>query len=191
MNPRNLKIKTITKRNQHPRKSVLPTLEKSKVASTPGLSIIFDDDDILSVIDKHQFGRTLSVTEEGIFMVRLGVFHASDKGSLEEDAICCTIPSKADSTQQITAIFNIPKTSARFLDTVILKAARPFSIKPVPGSLILERHGYPLGIPLKYDSVREDDMTVLVRTGLRKNVPRQFKAYFDVLSIQIEVMFVN
>lgn len=183
----------MNRNRNHPkkaRKSLLPPIEKATVASTPGRSIMFDDDDILTVIDKHQFGRTLPVKDEGIFTVRLGVFHASDKGSLEENAICCAIPTRSDCEQQITAAFDIPEASARFLDTIILKAAQPFFIKPVPGSLTLERHGYPLGIPLKYDSVREDDMTVLVRTGLRKNVPRQLKAYFDVLSIQIEVMFV-
>ncbi len=186
----------MNRNRNHPkkaRKSLLPPIEKVTVASTPGRSIMFDDDDTLTVIDKHQFGRTLSVTEEGIFTVRLGVFHASDKGALEEAAMSCAIPAKADFSQQVTAVFNIQEASARFLDTVILKAARPFFIKPVPGSLILERHGYPFGIPLKYDSVREDDMTVLVRTGLRKNVPRQsqYKAYFDLLSVQIEVIFVN
>lgn len=190
MKPRNRKIKNITEHSsQNRRKSVLPSLEKAKATLTPGLSIMLDDDDILTVIDQQYYGRTFVVRDEGIYTVRLGTFHNMNKGALEEAAVFCTIPTRSDYEQQITAAFDIPEASARFLDTIILKATRPFSVKLIPGSPVLERHSRQWGIPLKYDSVRADDMVIMVRTGLRKNVPSQYKIYFDVLSIQLEIVF--
>lgn len=190
MKPRNRKIKNITEySSQSRRKSVLPGLEKAKAASTPGLSIMLDDDDILTVIDRQYYGRIFVVKDEGIYTVRLGAFHNMNKGALEEAAIFCAIPTRSDCEQQITAAFDIPEASARFLDTIILKATRPFYVKLIPGSPVLERHSRQWGIPLKYDSVRADDVVIMVRTGLRENVPSQHKIYFDVLSIQLEIIF--
>lgn len=182
----------MNRNRNHPkkvRKSLLPPIEKVAVASTPGRSIMFDDDDILTVIDKQHFGRKFFVESGGIYTVRLGVFHDTDKGALEEAAMFCAIPTRAAYEQQITAVFIIPEASARFLDAVILQATRPFAVRVITGSPILERHDNQWGVPLKYDSIRESDMTILARTGLRKNVPNQFRAFFDVLSIQIEIVF--
>lgn len=190
MKLRNRKIKNITEySSQNRRKSVLPGLEKAKAASTPGLSIMLDDDDILTVIDQQYYGRTFVVKDEGIYTVRLGAFHNMNKGALEEAAVFCTIPTRSDYEQQLAAAFDIPEASARFLDAIILKATRPFSVKLIPGSPVLERHSRQWGIPLKYDSVRADDVVIMVRTGLRKNVPSQYKIYFDVLNIQLEIIF--
>lgn len=189
MTPRICKIKSITKSNKKSCKSVLPTLEKVKAVSTCEPSTILDDDGILMVMDKRYYGRTFSVKDEGIYTVRLGAFHNMDKGALEEAAMFCAIPEKAAYEQRITAAIDIPGASARFLDSIILKAARPFTIRLIPGSPILERHAHPWGVPLKYDSIKADDLTILVRTGLRKHIPSQYRAYFDVLSIQIEVVF--
>lgn len=182
----------MNRNRNHPkkvRKSLLPPIEKVTVTSTPGLSIMFDDDDILTVIDKQHFGRKFFVESGGIYTVRLGVFHDTDKGALEEAAMFCAIPTRASYKQHIIAAFNIPGASTRFIDSIILNAARPFTIRLIPGSPILERHDNQWGVPLKYDSIRESNMTILARTGLRKNVPNQFRAFFDVLSIQIEIMF--
>lgn len=166
-------------------------IEKVDAPLTLGQNITLGNDSTMTVIDKQHYGRAFVVKDEGIYTVRLGVFHNMNKHALEEAAIFCAIPQRAACDQQIIAAFDIPQASTRFLDTVILKATRPFLIKPIPGSLILERHGDPWGIPLKYDSVREGNILILTRTGLRENVLSQYKTYFDVLGVQIEIIFVN
>jgi hypothetical protein len=57
---------------------------------------------------------------------------------------------------------------------------------------MLESYKNPWGIPLKYDSIRTNkDVTVIARTGIRKDVPNQYKVYFDTLSIQVRILFVK
>ena len=123
MNPNSNRTTNIMKSKKKARKSLLPPIEKVKTVSASGLSIMFDDDNILIVIDKQYYNRTFFVKDEGIYTVRLGVFRNMDKGALEESAIFCTIPTKADCEQQITAMFDIPEASARFMDTVILECS--------------------------------------------------------------------
>lgn len=169
-------------------RSILPMLEKVNMLSTPGLSITLEDN-ILTVFDKQNYGRKFSIESGGIYTIRLGMFHDMDKGMLEESAMSCAIPIKAASEQPITAVFHIPEAMARFMDSVVLKATRPFTVALIEGSPILERHNRRWGIPLKYDHIETENMMILERTGLRKNVPNQCRAFFDVLSIQVEVAF--
>lgn len=183
----------MNRNRNHPkkaRKSLLPPIEKVTVASAPGRSIMFDDDNILTLIDREQFGREFSVEDGGFYTLRLGTFHEMEKGAMEESALFFTIPTKVDREQKITAVFDLPGASAAFLDEVVLKATKPFAVKLVIGSPMLESHNNQLGLPLKYDSIRTDeDMTVIVRTGIRKDVPNQYKIYFDTLSIQVKILF--
>lgn len=180
--------KNNTKNKQGLGKSILPMLEKVNMPSTPGLNITLEDN-ILTVFDKQYYGRKFSIESGGIYTIRLGMFHDMDKGILEESTMSCAIPIKAAYEQQITAVFDIPEAMARFMDAVILKAAQPFTVALIEGSPILERHNRLWGIPLKYDRIETENMTILERTGLRENAPNQYRAFFDVLSIQIEVAF--
>lgn len=174
-------------------KTCLPSLEKMKSTTTPGLRIIFDDDNILTLIDREYFGREFSVDNGGLYTLRLGVFREMEKGAMEESALFFTIPTKADYEQRITASFELPGASARFLDELVLTASKPFVVELVIGSPMLESHNKnPWGIPLKYDSIRTNkDVTVIARTGIRKDVPNQYKVYFDTLSIQVRILFVK
>lgn len=173
-------------------KTCLPSLEKVKSTTTPGLRIMFDDDDILTLIDRELFGREFSVESGGLYTLRLGVFREMEKGAMEESALFFTISTKADYEQRITASFELPGASARFLDEVILTASKPFSIELVTGSPMLESHNNPWGIPLHYDRIRTNkDATIIARTGIRKDVPNQYKVYFDTLSIQVRILFVK
>ena len=115
-----------------------------------------------------------------------------EKGAMEESALFFTIPTKADYEQRITASFELPGASARFLDELVLTASKPFVVELVIGSPMLESYKNPWGIPLKYDSIRTNkDVTVIARTGIRKDVPNQYKVYFDTLSIQVRILFVK
>ncbi|MCI9379332.1 MAG: hypothetical protein HFI06_12700 [Eubacterium sp.] len=188
MNPHELKIMMENIRKSS--KTIPPTIKKADTPSTPGLGITSDDGGILTVLDKQHFGRTFFVESDGIYTVKLGVFHDLKSGILEESALSFTLPIKAACERAITATFYIPEASARVMDAVILKSAQPFQITLVDGSPVLERYDNQWGMPLEYSCREAGNVMILERTGLRKNVPRQFKAYFDVLSIQIEVMFV-
>ena len=181
-------LRSIMERNRAASKTILPIAEK---AGTPSScqNMLLDDDGILTIFDIHCYGRTFFVENDGIYTVKLGVLHDMGKGALEEAAMSCTMPEKADQEQKITAVFDIPGASARFKDAVILKAAHPFRIALIEDSPILERHNTPWGVPLKYESIKTDDTVTLVRTGLRKNVQNKYRAFFDTLSIQIEVRF--
>ncbi|MEY8392565.1 hypothetical protein AALA98_14610 [Lachnospiraceae bacterium 45-W7] len=171
-------------------KRCLSSLEKAKHAVAPGLSIMFDDSNVLTLIDREHFGRVFSVSDSGLYTLRLGAFHEMKKGAMEESALFFTLPTKSDCKQRITASFELPGASAKFLDEVVLTASRPFIVKLVIGSPMLESHHNLWGIPLNYDSIRTDkDTTVIVRTGMRENVPNQYKACFDVLSIQVKILF--
>lgn len=173
-------------------KTYLPSLEKMKSAITPGLSIMFDDDNILTLIDREHFGREFSVESGGLYTLRLGAFREMEKGAMEESALFFTIPTKAGYEQRITASFALPGASAKFLDEVVLTASKPFSVELVTGSPMLESYKNSWGIPLKYDSIRTNkDVTVIARTGIRKDVPNQYKVYFDTLSIQVRILFVK
>ncbi|NBI87819.1 hypothetical protein D3Z47_17140 [Lachnospiraceae bacterium] len=182
-------LKNIIYGNRGSGKSLPPMIERADALSMLGRSITPDDDGILTVIDKRHFGRVFFVEGDGVYTVKLGVLHDMGKGALEEAAMSCTMPEKADQEQKITAVFDIPGASARFKDAVILKAAHPFRIALIEDSPILERHNTPWGVPLKYESIKTDDTVTLVRTGLRKNVQNKYRAFFDTLSIQIEVRF--
>ena len=174
------------------RKTCLPSFEKTNSAITPGLRIMFDDDNILTLIDREHFGREFSVENGGLYTLRLGAFREMEKGAMEESALFFTIPTKADYEQRITASFELPGASARFLDELVLTASKPFVVELVIGSPMLESYKNPWGIPLKYDSIRTNkDVTVIARTGIRKNVPNQYKVYFDTLSIQVRILFVK
>lgn len=181
-------LRSIMERNRVASKTILPITEKADTPSSCQ-NMLLDDDSILTIFDIHCYGRTFFVEDDGIYTVKLGVLHDMNKGALEEAAMSCTMPTKAAHEQQISAVFDIPGAAARFKDSVVLKAARPFQITLVEGSPILERHNTPWGIHIKYESVKTDDVVTLVRTGLRKNVPNQYRAFFDTLSIQIEVRF--
>lgn len=173
-------------------KMYLPSLEKVKSTVTPGLRIMFDDDNILTLIDREHFGREFSVENGGLYTLRLGAFREMEKGAMEESALFFTIPTKADYEQRITASFELPGASARFLDELVLTASKPFVVELVIGSPMLESHNNAWGIPLKYDSIRTNkDVTVIARTGIRKDVPNQYKVYFDTLSIQVRILFVK
>jgi hypothetical protein len=173
-------------------KTYLPSLEKVKSTVTPGLRIMFDDDNILTLIDREHFDRELSVSDSGLYTLRLGVFREMEKGAMEESSLFFTIPTKADYEQRITASFELPGASARFLDELVLTASKPFVVELVIGSPMLESYKNPWGIPLKYDSIRTNrDVTVIARTGIRKDVPNQYKVYFDTLSIQVRILFVK
>ena len=173
-------------------KMYLPSLEKVKSTVTPGLRIMFDDDNILTLIDREHFGREFSVENGGLYTLRLGAFREMEKGAMEESALFFTIPTKADYEQRITASFELPGASARFLDELVLTASKPFVVELVIGSPMLESYKNPWGIPLKYDSIRTNkDVTVIARTGIRKDVPNQYKVYFDILSIQVRILFVK
>lgn len=173
-------------------KTYLPSFEKTKSTTTPGLRIMFDNDNILTLIDREHFGRELSVSDSGLYTLRLGAFREMEKGAMEESALFFTIPTKADYEQRITASFELPGASARFLDELVLTASKPFVVELVIGSPMLESYKNPWGIPLKYDSIRTNkDVTVIARTGIRKDVPNQYKVYFDTLSIQVRILFVK
>ncbi len=173
-------------------KMYLPSLEKVKSTVTPGLRIMFDDDNILTLIDREHFGREFSVENGGLYTLRLGAFREMEKGAMEESALFFTSPTKADYEQRITASFELPGASARFLDELVLTASKPFVVELVIGSPMLESYKNPWGIPLKYDSIRTNkDVTVIARTGIRKDVPNQYKVYFDTLSIQVRILFVK
>ncbi len=173
-------------------KMYLPSLEKVKSTVTPVLRIMFDDDNILTLIDREHFGREFSVENGGLYTLRLGAFREMEKGAMEESALFFTIPTKADYEQRITASFELPGASARFLDELVLTASKPFVVELVIGSPMLESYKNPWGIPLKYDSIRTNkDVTVIARTGIRKDVPNQYKVYFDTLSIQVRILFVK
>ena len=174
-------------------KMYLPSLEKVKSTVTPGLRIMFDDDNILTLIDRELFGREFSVESGGLYTLRLGAFREMEKGAMEESALFFTIPTKADYEQRITASFNLPGASARFLDEVVLTASKPFVVELVIGSPMLESHNNnPWGIPLHYDRIQTNkDVAVIARTGIRKDVPNQYKVYFDTLSIQVRILFVK
>lgn len=181
-------LRNIIKSKRRFSQSISPMIEKVTMPSAPGRNITLDDN-ILTVIDQQYFGRTFLIGSEGIYTIKLGAFHDLNKGVLEEAAMFCTIPTKAAYEQQITAIFDIPEASARFMDAVTLKAARPFAMTLIEGSPILERHDRQWGIPLKCNSIKSGDVMMLVRTGLKENVPNKYRIYFDVLKIQIKVMF--
>ena len=173
-------------------KTYLPSFEKTKSTTTPGLRIMFDNDNILTLIDREHFGRELSVSDSGLYTLRLGAFREMEKGAMEESALFFTIPTKVDYEQRSTASFELPGASARFLDELVLTASKPFVVELVIGSPMLESYKNPWGIPLKYDSIRTNkDVTVIARTGIRKNVPNQYKVYFDTLSIQVRISFVK
>jgi len=185
----NRKAENIMEDNRRPRSSIFPTVEKAKKVSTPGLSTLLDDD-ILTAIDPQYFGRAFFLEDDGIYTVRLGLFHGREYGALEEESVIfCAIPTKANYIQQITAAFDITEKSVRFLDVIFLESTCPFTIKPVPDSLMVARHNTMCEIPIKYDSIREDDRIIFVRNGLRRKVPNQFRVFFDVLSIQVEIVF--
>lgn len=174
-------------------KMYLPSLEKVKSTVTPGLRIMFDDDNILTLIDREHFGREFSVENGGLYTLRLGAFREMEKGAMEESALFFTIPTKADYEQRITASFELPGASARFLDELVLTASKPFVVELVIGSPMLESHNNnPWGIPLHYDRIQTNkDVAVIARTGIRKDVPNQYKVYFDTLSIQVRILFVK
>ena len=174
------------------RKTCLPSFEKTKSTTTPGLRIMFDNDNILTLIDREHFGRELSVSDSGLYTLRLGAFREMEKGAMEESALFFTIPTKAGYEQRVTASFELPGASARFLDEVVLTASKPFVVELVIGSPMLESHNNAWGIPLHYDRIQTNkDVAVIARTGIRKDVPNQYKVYFDVLSIQVRILFVK
>lgn len=188
MNPHELKI--MMKNIRKSSKTITPTITKTDTPSTPGLSIA-SDDGVLTMLDKQHFGRTFSVEGDGIYTVKLGVFHDLKSGILEESALSFTLPTEVACEQKIVAEFCIPEASARVMDAVILKSVHPFRITLVAGSPVLERNDNQWGIPLEYRCREAGNLMILERTGLRKNIPRQYRAYFDLLSIQVEVMFVS
>jgi hypothetical protein len=187
MNPHELK--SIMESSRKFSKTITPTIEKADTPSTPGLGITSDNDGVLTVLDKQHFGRTFSVKSDGIYTVKLGVFHDMKSGILEESALSFTLPITAACERKITAAFYIPEASARVMDAVILKSTQPFQIMLIAGSPVLERYDNQWGIPLEYSYREAGDVMILERTGLRKNVLRQYRAYFDYLSIQIKVAF--
>ena len=56
------------------RKTCLPSFEKTNSAITPGLRIMFENDNILTLIDRELFGREFSVESGGLYTLRLGAF---------------------------------------------------------------------------------------------------------------------
>ena len=173
-------------------KMYLPSLEKVKSTVTPGLRIMFDDDNILTLIDREHFGREFSVENGGLYTLRLGAFREMEKGAMEESALFFTIPTKAGYEQRVTASFELPGASARFLDELVLTASKPFVVELVIGSPMLESYKNAWGIPLHYDRIQTNkDVAVIARTGIRKDVPNQYKVYFGVLSIQVRILFVK
>lgn len=169
-----------------------PVFEETRIELSPTLELLHDTNDGLrTIIDKAYSGQVYTVHCKHTYTLRLGV-HSSKKaaGAFDEyTTVACFIPIEYAAEQRITCFFVSEEHQACFMDTVWLRADKPFKIVHVFGSAVLESNSDALAMPLDFEETNDMDgqMVIFRRGGIGDNPPCSVFR-FDLLRIRVEIV---
>lgn len=169
-----------------------PVFEETRVELSPGLELLNDvNDGLRTLIDREHYGQVYRVQEKRTYTLRLGV-HSSKKaaGAFDEyTTVACFIPIEYAAEQRITCFFVSEEYQACFMDTIWLRAEKPFKIVHVLGSAVLESNSDALAMPLGFEETSDmDGQMVIFRRGNSEDIPPYSVFRFDLLRIRVEIV---
>lgn len=193
-NNRNNRPKNVQGNKKKSDRPVLPTFEEAKMALPPSLEVLPDNsDDAPTLIDRESYGATFKVEDGHVYTLRLGIHtYSGGLAAFRDDcAVACHIPSTPNKEQRIIGLFFVPEIyPVKYMDTITLRAAKPFILRYLWGSAVLENNNNAFGLPLGNDAIiTEKDATIILENNLRNQIHNCHRLYFDVLRIQVEVAF--
>lgn len=169
-----------------------PVFEETRLELSPELELLQETNyGLQTIIDKAHCGQVYRVQEKRTYTLRLGV-HSSNKaaGAFDEyTTVACFIPIEYATEQRITCFFVSEEHQACFMDTVWLKAEKPFKIVHVFGSAALESNSDALAMPLGFEDTSDmDGQMVIFRCGNSEDIPPCSVFRFDLLRIRVEIV---
>lgn len=196
------KNKTNNRQNRNARKSGRkmrssslpgkPVFEETRLELSPELELLQETNyGLQTIIDKAHCNQVFQVQKKRTYTLRLGV-HSSNKaaGAFDEyTTVACFIPIEYATEQRITCFFVSEEHQACFMDTVWLKAEKPFKIVHVFGSAVLESNSDSLTMPLGFEDTSDrDGQMVIFRRGSSEDNPPCSVFRFDLLRIRVEIV---
>ena len=169
-----------------------PVFEETRVELSPKLDLLNDiNDGLRTIIDREYCDQVYRVQKKHTYTLRLGV-HSSKKaaGAFDEyTTVACFIPIEYAAEQRITCFFVSEEYQACFMDTIWLRAEKPFKIVHVFGSAVLESNSDSLSMPLEFEDTNDMDgqMVIFRRGGIGDN-PSCSVFRFDLLRIRVEIV---
>lgn len=193
-NNRNNRPKNTQVNKKKPGRQVLPIIEEARMALPPSLEVLPDNsDDAPTLIDRKSCGATFIVEDGHVYTLRLGIHrYSSGLAAFRDDcAVACHIPFTPKKEQRIIGLFFVPEIyPVKYMDTITLRAAKPFMLRYLLGSAVLESNNNTFRLPLGNAAIiTEKDATIILENNLRNQIHSCHRFYFDVLRIQVEVAF--
>lgn len=175
-------------------RSILPIIEEAQMALPPTLEILPDNsDNDPTLIDRKSYGATFKVEDGHVYTLRLGIHTYSDGLAAFRDdcAVACHIPFTPNKEQRIIGLFFVPEIyPVKYMDTITLRATKPFMLRYLLGSAVLESNNNTFRLPLGNATIiTEKDATIVLENNLRNQIHNCHRLYFDALRVQVEVAF--
>lgn len=172
--------------------TILPTVEEAKLSLPPHLELLpSDTDETPTLIDREHYGTTLKVKHGHVYTLRLGVHcYSGGLATFRDDcAASCFIPATPGTEQYIIGLFFVPEIyPAKFMDVIHLKADKPFRLRYIWGSAVLENNNNAFGFTIGNDSITtEKDGILVYEKDIRSQIHDCHRVFFDVLRIQVEI----
>ena len=169
-----------------------PVFEETRLELSPELELLQETNyGLQTIVAKAHCGQVYRVQQKRTYTLRLGV-HSSNKaaGAFDEyTTVACFIPIEYATEQRITCFFVSEEHQACFMDTVWLKAEKPFKIVHVFGSAVLESNSDALAMPLGFEDTSDrDGQMVIFRSGSSEDNPPYSVFRFDLLRIRVEIV---
>lgn len=172
------------------------TTHKSTIGTTgmflpPNLGLCYDTiDDTPTLIDREHYNAAYAVTEN-IYTICLGLDIGQDLMD-EHTTIICSIPTLPNCEQQIDCMFYPPRANpVKFRDAIWLVSNRPFIIKFIVGSAILENNSN-LDIPLRNITVSvKRNKVILSCDKMKESLPNHYKYWFHALRIDVTIEYIR
>lgn len=169
-----------------------PVFEETRIELSPTLELLHGTNDGLrTIIDKAHSRQVYTVHGKHTYTLRLGVHSSKEAaGAFDEyTTVACFIPIAYAAEQRITCFFVSEEHQACFMDTVWLRADKPFKIIHVFGSAVLESNSDALAMPLDFEETNDMDgqMVIFRRGGIGDN-PSCSVFRFDLLRIRVEIV---
>lgn len=169
-----------------------PIFEEAKVEWPPELMFLQNANyDLQVTIDSAHYDHIYQVQKEHTYTLRLGIHSSKESaGAFDEyTTVACFIPIMHATEQRITCFFMSEDYQECFMDTIWLRAKRPFKIIHVFGSAALESNGNSLEMPLDFDATNDmDGQMVIFRRGGIEDIPSYSVFRFDLLRIRVEIV---
>lgn len=187
-----MKTDNIKKNTTPPKPLGMPTVETTW-AGIPPLSLSPDStDEMPTLIDKENCGKSYRVKDGEIYTVRLGMHsHPDGLGAFTKGSIAvCEIPTTISKRHRIIALFATQEIyPALFMDYVSLSAEQLCRLELIRGSAALVCNNGAKGLPLEDDAVSlEGDLVIISSSELSDKTPDYLSYTYDFIAFQVKVV---